>query len=162
MQIKREVVQMALDALVEADEKGSWGGKDEYADVISVLHEALAQPEPEPFGYYEDDFGFNFPGFFSNQKELLDKGKLYPLYLAPPAPKVPDGWKLVPIEPILTWLENQYGLHKGLDITYVVDGYEVEFTYDGNPTDGRIYHGETLSEALQKAMLAAAPTSGKE
>lgn len=32
------------------------------------------------FGFYEDDFGFNFPGFFSNEKELLKLGKLTPLY----------------------------------------------------------------------------------
>lgn len=55
---------------------------------------------------------------------------------------------------ILDWLENQYGLHREVEITYVVDGYEVEFTYDGNPTDGKRYHGENLREALRKAMIA--------
>lgn len=56
---------------------------------------------------------------------------------------------------ILNWLETQYGLHRELEITYVVDGYEVEFTYDGNPTDGKQHHGETLRDALRKAMNAA-------
>ncbi len=40
----------------------------------------------------------------------------------------------------LDWLEEQFGLHHELEITYVVDGYEIEFTYDGNPTDGKTYH----------------------
>lgn len=62
---------------------------------------------------------------------------------------------------ILDWLENQYGLHRELEITYVVDGYEVEFTYDGNPTDGKQYHGENLREALRKAMNAMPNTEAK-
>lgn len=56
---------------------------------------------------------------------------------------------------ILDWLERKHGLHTEIDITYVVVGYDVEVTYDGNQTDGKIYHGETLRSALQKAMEAA-------
>lgn len=55
---------------------------------------------------------------------------------------------------ILDWLENQYGLHSELEITYVVDGYEIEFTYDGNQTDGKKYHGVNLRDAMRKAMNA--------
>jgi hypothetical protein len=54
----------------------------------------------------------------------------------------------------LDWLEEQFGLHKEVEITYVVDGYEIEFTYDGNPTDGKRYHGETLRSAIDAAMSA--------
>ncbi len=56
---------------------------------------------------------------------------------------------------IIDWLENQYDLHRELEITYVVDGYVVEFTYDGNPTDRKRYHGDTLRAALRKAIVAA-------
>lgn len=62
---------------------------------------------------------------------------------------------------ILDWLENQYGLHRELEITYVVDGYEVEFTYDGNPTDGKQYHGENLRDALRKAIIAVPNVQGQ-
>ncbi len=51
----------------------------------------------------------------------------------------------------LDWLEEQYGLHREVEITYVVDGYEIEFTHDGNPTDGKRYHGRTLHEAIDAA-----------
>lgn len=52
----------------------------------------------------------------------------------------------------LDWLEGQYGLHREAEITYVVDGYEIEITYEGNPTYGKIYHGETLRDAIDAAM----------
>lgn len=62
---------------------------------------------------------------------------------------------------MLDWLENQYGLHRELEITYVVDGYTVEFTYNGNSTDGNQYHGVNLRDALCKAMNAEAEDSAR-
>jgi len=59
----------------------------------------------------------------------------------------------------LTWLENQFGLHREVEILYVVDGYEIEFTHDGNSTDGKIYHGKTLRDTIDAAMVAH-PTCG--
>ena len=51
----------------------------------------------------------------------------------------------------LDWLEKQFGLHKEVEITYVVDGYEIEFMYDCNPTNGKKYHGATLRDAIDAA-----------
>jgi len=83
--------------------------------------------------------------------ETITKKSNIPLYLHP---QVPEGEVLVDAER-WNWLEEQYGLHREVEITYVVDGYELEFTYDGNPTDGKKYHGETLREAIDKAMTTA-------
>jgi SHS2 domain-containing protein len=54
---------------------------------------------------------------------------------------------------ILDWLESQYDLHRELEIMYVVDGYQVEFRRDGNKTNGKRFHGETLRGALCRAMI---------
>lgn len=51
----------------------------------------------------------------------------------------------------LDWLESNYGLHREAEITYVVDGFQIEFTYDGNTTDGKCYHGEDLRAAIDAA-----------
>ena len=53
---------------------------------------------------------------------------------------------------MLDWFEDQYGLHRGLEITYVVDGYDIEKTYDGNATDGKRHHGKSFREAIDAAM----------
>ena len=60
-------------------------------------------------------------------------------------------------EEILNWLESQYGLHRELEITYVVDGYEVEIVYDGNPTNGKLYRGDSLRVAITRAMSDKEP-----
>lgn len=53
---------------------------------------------------------------------------------------------------LLQWLEDNLTLHKGVELLYVVDGYEVTLT---DTTPGRpsevVYHGTTLCEALTKA-----------
>lgn len=55
----------------------------------------------KPFGYYEEDFGFNLPEFFSNQQELLDKGKLQPLYTKPIYAMPLEGTVNIPREVLL-------------------------------------------------------------
>ncbi len=35
----------------------------------------------KPFGYYDpDDCTFSFPGFYSNEEELIKSGRIFPLY----------------------------------------------------------------------------------
>lgn len=53
----------------------------------------------------------------------------------------------------LDWLEVNHTLHKAMEILYVVDGYEVTPTYNGNHNDGP-FHGETLREAIDAARAA--------
>lgn len=51
---------------------------------------------------------------------------------------------------ILEWLEDNHTLHKAVEALYVVDGYEVSITYDGNVIKGP-FRAETLREAYIKA-----------
>ncbi len=61
---------------------------------------------------------------------------------------------------ILDWLERQHTLHRGVDALYVVDGYSVTITYDGEPMPGKEWYGETLREAYAKAMQKHDTTHG--
>jgi hypothetical protein len=51
----------------------------------------------------------------------------------------------------LTWLEAHYGLHEGIYILYVVDGYELTRTYDDTHY-GQCYRGESLRAAIDAAL----------
>lgn len=51
----------------------------------------------------------------------------------------------------INWLEEMHTLHRGVEILYVVIGYEVTITRDDSPISPK-YFGETLSEALNKAI----------
>ena len=61
----------------------------------------------------------------------------------------------------LDWLEAQYGLHAGLDILYVVDGYTVTPTRQDGDVVGTTHHGTTLREAIRAARTAPAPQKSK-
>lgn len=53
----------------------------------------------------------------------------------------------------LDWFEAQHTLHGGVDVLYVVDGYEVQLTVDDAPI-GPAHKGETLRDAIDKAFDA--------
>ena len=55
----------------------------------------------------------------------------------------------------LDWLEEMHTLHKAVEFLYVVDGYNVTLTYDGNALAQ--YHGATLRDAIDAAMLEHSP-----
>ena len=96
----REVMQMALNTLDATYHKDLHDDKllTKVVDAKIALREALAQPEPEPVIAVVNA---------SDDYHAAIKWTLNPcpigtdLYLAPPAQKVPKGWKLVPIEPTL-------------------------------------------------------------
>lgn len=52
----------------------------------------------------------------------------------------------------LDWLQAQHTLHRAVEVLYVVDGYELTVTYDGNPITGYRYHGDTLRAAIDLAI----------
>lgn len=62
---------------------------------------------------------------------------------------------------IIEWLERQHTLHRAVDALYVVDGYDVSITFDGEPHAGP-WHGETLREAYQVAMKHWDVTHGNQ
>ena len=68
-----------------------------HADrMAALLQEMVDAPEPEPVA--------RVTGYYAGQlSSTTVDGRVLPtgtaLYLAPPAPSVPDGWKLVPVEP---------------------------------------------------------------
>lgn len=81
----RDLLQQALEALesrcgTHADERGPGGA-------ITALRAALAQPEPEPVAWVDHN---------GELQSFADTGWV-PLYLHP-APAIPEGWQLVPIE----------------------------------------------------------------
>lgn len=51
------------------------------------------------------------------------------------------------------WLERANTLHRQVEMLYVVDGYEVQLTWDGTPIS-EAFHGETLSDAISKAQVS--------
>lgn len=51
------------------------------------------------------------------------------------------------------WLQKANTLHRQVEILYVVDGYEVTVTWDGHAIS-EDFHGETLGQAIDKAMSA--------
>jgi len=57
---------------------------------------------------------------------------------------------------ILDWLEAKHTLHRAVEILYVVDGYEIALTYDGEPLRGMRWKGNTLRDACIIAMKALA------
>ena len=68
-----------------------------HADrMAALLQEMVDAPEPDPVarvtGYYA-----GYLSIATVDGRVLPAGTA--LYLAPPAPSVPDGWKLVPVEP---------------------------------------------------------------
>lgn len=84
MQIKRETVQMALDAITIASLRCI--SEQETCTVIAAkiaLREALARPEPEPVAWI-DKFGNVFP-LAAMRGPAWDREPWKPLYLAPPA-----------------------------------------------------------------------------
>lgn len=60
---------------------------------------------------------------------------------------------------IVDWLERQHTLHRAVEALYVVDGYEVTITHDGNRIAGP-WHGETLRDAYSLAMANWDKTHG--
>lgn len=64
--------------------------------MAALLQDLVDAPEPEPVarvtGYYA-----GYLSIATVDGRVLHAGTA--LYLAPPAPSVPDGWKLVPVEP---------------------------------------------------------------
>lgn len=53
----------------------------------------------------------------------------------------------------IEWLQKANTLHRQVEILYVVDGYEVTLTWDGHAIS-EDFHGETLGQAIDKAMSA--------
>lgn len=53
---------------------------------------------------------------------------------------------------ILEFLESWTTLHYSVEMLYVVDGYTIVITYDGNHKHGP-YKGENLREALAEAVI---------
>lgn len=68
--------------------------------MAGFLQELVDAPEePEPFGYFKvEPFGWT-------DCAETDDGAIA-LFAAPPAPSVPDGWKLVPYTPTVQMLER--------------------------------------------------------
>ncbi len=61
---------------------------EDYGRLVDDV--ALKSQASEPFGFFDDDFGFNYPGFFCNQDELVRVGRLIPLYTTPQPASEPN------------------------------------------------------------------------
>lgn len=56
-----------------------------------------------------------------------------------------------PFKVAMDWLEDKHTLHKSVEITYVVDGYDVEMLEQDGARRVGLFHGATLVEAIQNA-----------
>jgi hypothetical protein len=52
----------------------------------------------------------------------------------------------------LDWYEVQHGLHTAVEVLYVVDGYDLSLTYNGDSTAE--FHGDTVRVAIDAAIAA--------
>lgn len=72
------------------------GGIDfKYEPSIALMEIALAALTAEPVGDFYEDGKDNWWQIGPHDKVP----HVTPLYTAPPAPAIPDGWRLVPVEP---------------------------------------------------------------
>lgn len=82
----------------------------QYLDLhVGLLTDAFkagkaAQVEQEPVGYFYKDER----GFWNQAGDPMGFPAMTKLYAAPPAPAVPDGWKLVPITPTPKMIHAAY------------------------------------------------------
>lgn len=56
----------------------------------------------------------------------------------------------------LDWLQSKLTLHTGVEMAYVVDGYEVAIVSDLEPKDNNYFKSGTLADAIEAAILAEA------
>lgn len=131
------------------------GERKELSWELAELVEQLANaPEPEPvawlfhFNNGETNVCLSKEAAAEISKYLEDGETVKPLYTTPPAPSVPDGWKLVPIEPDP---EQIHAMRSAF--------YRVRRGGIGGQTIDAYYQRENAPElAAYSAMLAAAPT----
>jgi hypothetical protein len=139
---KDETLALALEALeIQAYNSGD----EKYTQAITIIKQALAaQPAPvqEPVAWiFKPNSELLWPDEVE-RKNPFELNEYVPLYTTPPAaqPAVPEGWKLVPVEPT-------HGMVKAFQ-----DAMSLEFGM--RTTAG--YHARVYS-----AMLTAAPEKGQ-
>ena len=59
-------------------------------------------------------------------------------------------------EECLAWYEAQHTLHWHMQLLYVVDGYDLSCEHEDGVRVAYTVHGDTLLEAIRKAMIVAA------
>ena len=78
----REAAAQALDALTKIHPGNmSWETGDAWLNAVQILREALAEPEPEPFGYFQ--YSMQLDAWVQNKNER--KGVAF--YTHPPQRK---------------------------------------------------------------------------
>lgn len=78
----REAVAQALDALTKIHPGNmSWETGEAWLNAVQILRAALAQPEPEPFGYFQ--YSMHLDAWVQNK----DEGKGVAFYTTPPQRK---------------------------------------------------------------------------
>ena len=106
--------EAALMARLEAAEK--------ERDALRARIEAMERRGPVAWRTFDGEGGYDYRSYADNENYQLGwnarnpnhAGWVEPLYLAPgaqPAPNVPEGWKLVPIEPTPEMIEAASGYH---------------------------------------------------
>lgn len=101
----------------------------EHIDALEFALAANREAQPVAYAVFADNGNIRI---WSTDKGITENvGVPVPLYTAPPAPAVPEGWKLVPVEPTEEMLRAAF-------------------------REASVY-----SPAAYRAMLGAAPESGK-
>lgn len=97
----KELLQLVLDALnLHGVFLSGQEAVDVWANARRAVEAELAKPEPEPFAWtWTDILGERGLDYIEpDKKSWVKKFNVEPLYLHP-KPAIPEGWKLVPIEP---------------------------------------------------------------
>ncbi|EAO6284308.1 DUF551 domain-containing protein [Salmonella enterica] len=88
--ITKEWLQQTIAEFENTRDDIPFGLSDDDAKILKVLKQALASFEAEPVGefYHEKQDGW----YQISEGDKVPDNRRIPLYTAPPAPVIPDGW----------------------------------------------------------------------
>ena len=116
---------------------------EETGDRMAALLQELADaPEAEPFAVIHLDGSFVHVEF---KQTIAGTGK-FEVYAAPPAPSVPDGWRIVPYTPTVQMLERA---------EYAVNNRPQPSKYEPSATPAIIFWNAMLNYAPEAPAVQA-------
>ena len=148
--LHHELIAQLLDSRIPKTEREHAAAREIERLRADLLQEMVDAPEPEPVA--------RVTGYYAGQlSSATVDGRVLPtgtaLYLAPPAPSVPDGWKLVPVEPT----PEPFGYFKAepfgwTDCAETDDGAIALYTAPPAPDQSEQHLGMVPADVAEKAL----------